>query len=331
MSIFNFIISVIISCIFSFSCSGFDIEKTQVSAIRIPLSGMAANPEAEFSSLAWYGDKLILMPENPEYFGDNHFFTMKKSEIISYLNDTSSAPPKTSLIRLSGDFSKIIPGYEGYEALEFIGDKAFLTIEAHTDSSMTGWLVSGTMNANGTQLDMDTSRQSQIPVPGYIPNYSAEALTVFDNKLVAFYEANGKMVNASPAAYQFDTNLNYLGKIKMPAIEYRITDACNTINGNTVWLINYFYPREKTELNPADDIFSTTGETETRRPVERLIHLSFNKQQISIVDKQPLDILITSQSGRNWEGVAALDNKGFLIVTDEYPETILAFVPFVTK
>ena len=31
---------------------------------------------------------------------------------------------------------------------------------------------------------------------------------------------------------------------------------------------------------------------------------------------------------RNWEGIARLEGRGFLLVTDQFPDTILAFVPY---
>jgi hypothetical protein len=31
--------------------------------------------------------------------------------------------------------------------------------------------------------------------------------------------------------------------------------------------------------------------------------------------------------GRNWEGLVRLDDRGFLLVTDLFPGTILGFVP----
>jgi hypothetical protein len=33
------------------------------------------------------------------------------------------------------------------------------------------------------------------------------------------------------------------------------------------------------------------------------------------------------EKSRNWEGLARLDKKGFLMIVDEHPRTILAFVP----
>ena len=36
--------------------------------------------------------------------------------------------------------------------------------------------------------------------------------------------------------------------------------------------------------------------------------------------------LIDDQNARNWEAIARLDNLGYLLATDKYPETIFAFV-----
>jgi hypothetical protein len=37
--------------------------------------------------------------------------------------------------------------------------------------------------------------------------------------------------------------------------------------------------------------------------------------------------LIDDLHPRNWEGLVRLDPHGFLLATDTYPETLLAFVP----
>lgn len=318
--------------LFCVSCNenngNFTNQSRAVSIVRIPLNGVAAQPDAEFSGLSWFGNTLVLMPENPETFDDHHFFSIRKSAIDSFISHPNGPSPNISTIQLIGDFSRLVPGYEGFEALAFMGRRAFLTIEAHSDTGMTGWLISGEMSADGKALTLDTTRRTAIPVPGNIRNYAAEALTVYGNTLIAFYEANGKNVNSAPAAYRFDTQLNYLGKLPMPAIEYRVTDACNTNSAGGLWLMNYFYPREYRKLHPADDIFSQNGHTETEHPVERILHMTISNNRLKIADKSALNIAVTSVKGRNWEGLARLDNKGFLVVTDQYPETILAFVPF---
>jgi hypothetical protein len=37
--------------------------------------------------------------------------------------------------------------------------------------------------------------------------------------------------------------------------------------------------------------------------------------------------LVSDDDTRNWEGLVRLDDYGFLLATDKYPRTILAFVP----
>jgi len=47
------------------------------------------------------------------------------------------------------------------------------------------------------------------------------------------------------------------------------------------------------------------------------------------VNQPPVELeLIDAQTSRNWEGIARLDKRGFLVVTDEHPGTILAFIPY---
>ena len=302
-----------------------------INYIQIPLSGIAAQSNAEFSGLAWYGDKLVLMPENPESFSDFHFFSITKSAIDSFLVNPKSGSPHISTIQLKGDFSSIIPGFEGFESIIFQGDRAYLTIEAHNDTRMTGWLVSGQMSADGNSLVLDTHLYSPIPVPGNIPNYASEAITIYKGELVTFYEANGKNVNNAPMAYRFDTGLNYMGNFPFPHIEYRITDASAVDSSGRFWLMNYYYPGEKRKLNPADDIFAANKATSTDHTVERLIHMKFKDNQIMVADSSTLEMASSIKNGNNWEGVARLGNKGFLVITDEYPETILAFIPFKAR
>jgi hypothetical protein len=52
---------------------------------------------------------------------------------------------------------------------------------------------------------------------------------------------------------------------------------------------------------------------------------------IALADRPPLQLALSDDLlgmiGRNWEGLARLDPRGFLLVTDTFPGTILAFVP----
>ena len=43
---------------------------------------------------------------------------------------------------------------------------------------------------------------------------------------------------------------------------------------------------------------------------------------------QPIQIELDEKASRNWEGIVRLDDRGFLVATDKYPEMILGFIPF---
>ena len=62
--------------------------------------------------------------------------------------------------------------------------------------------------------------------------------------------------------------------------------------------------------------------------VERLVELRFTDQGIAPTHRPPIQLeLIDDEHARNWEGVVRLGRRGMLIATDQYPSTMLAFVP----
>jgi len=62
------------------------------------------------------------------------------------------------------------------------------------------------------------------------------------------------------------------------------------------------------------------------RQVERIIKLNFTDAGIKLADQPPVQIPLI-HTARNWEGLALLDDRGFLLVTDKSPNTMLGFVP----
>ena len=61
--------------------------------------------------------------------------------------------------------------------------------------------------------------------------------------------------------------------------------------------------------------------------VERLLAFQFTEDGIVLAPLAPIQLqLLPDDEARNWEGIARLDERGFLLVTDKFPETILAFV-----
>jgi len=60
--------------------------------------------------------------------------------------------------------------------------------------------------------------------------------------------------------------------------------------------------------------------------VERLVQLQIEKDEILRVDQAPIYLkLLGFDIARNWEGVVMLDELGFLLITDSFPNSQLGF------
>ena len=90
---------------------------------------------------------------------------------------------------------------------------------------------------------------------------------------------------------------------------------------------------ERGKLNPAaDPELEKFGLPEGYDPdgcVERLLELQLTgDDRIVRTATPPINLkLSVGQDCRNWEAVARLDDRGFLLMTDKYPGTLLAYVP----
>lgn len=307
--------------------------------IHIPLSGPITKRKAEVSGIAWYDDYLILLPQYPRRL-DDAIFALPKASILAYLNARSSAPLEPQAIAFAdGAIAKDIQHFQGYEAIAFAGDRAFLTIESGRDNKMMGYLVAGDIAPDLSTLTLDVETITPIAPQSTLDNTTDETLFIVGDTLVTLYERNGVDINAAPVAHCFDFDLTPRDVIPFLNIEYRITDATEpTVTSSGAarfWAINYFYPGDKHPA-PIDPLAVQYGQGYTHRQhawVERLVLFEYTEAGITRVDQPPL-LLELSDAARNWEGLARLDDaesefqRGFLLVTDEHPETILAFVPY---
>ncbi|GAB4212843.1 MAG: hypothetical protein OHK0022_49220 [Roseiflexaceae bacterium] len=301
---------------------------------RLPLAGELTGSDAEISGLAWYGDYLIILPQYPDWASsgsDGKLFAIPKQQIIAVLDGTSTAAiTPQAIVLVAPGLKAAIKGFQGYEAIGFHGDQAFLTIEAG-DGQMQGYLVAGEIKPDLSTLIIDTTTVVALNTPAQIENATFESLVVLDDAVGVIYEANGKNVNPQPKLKLFDFALRPQPDRSFPAIEYRITDATPLAADNTFWAINYFFPDRENKYNPAEDMLRTTygtGPTHAQSSyVERLVELQLTDTGVSLVNTAPLLLqLAGGDDARNWEGIARLDDRGFLLMTDKFPETILAFV-----
>lgn len=323
----------------------------EVSVQEIPLDWPVQEERLallEISGLAWYGDILILLPQYPADFEDRIFF-LSRSEILDFLNRGVQKDGSGSALLRPMPLKLEAPGlpekiaayrdlklkFEGFEAIAFLGKRAFLTVEASVPNTnkMRGFLISGTMEANLSGLTLHPERLTEIPPQASVKNAADETLLIVDNQLVTIYEGNGKNINPFPRAHIFDLDLQLIQAIPLSTIEYRITDATGADAGRRFWCINYYYPGEREEYKPAEDEITAaygrgaSHHAATEERVERLVEFVYCDTEIRRVESPPIQLALNlSESPRNWEGIVRLDKRGFLLVTDEHPRTILAFV-----
>jgi hypothetical protein len=302
---------------------------------RIALSGPAADLSAEISGMAWYGDYLIMLPQYPHQLaevGDGFVFALHRADILAYLDGRSSGPLEPLAVPFEAPGLKDqIPEYEGYEGIAFSGDRAYLTIEAGEDDKMIGYIVSGWMAPDMGKLTVDTGNVTPIAVQTGLDNKSDEALIVLDDRIVTFYEVNGAALNPRPVAHAFSLDLQPLGTLPMAALEYRLTDAALAPGGNRFWVINTFFFYKDENLRPAfDPLAETFGEGPTHAKidaVERLVELEYSESGVRLTGTPPIQLELPTFITRNWEGLVLLDGRGFLLMTDRFPDTFLGFVP----
>lgn len=300
------------------------------SVIEIPMAGPVSKANAEVSGMTWYKDWLILLPQYPSVV-ENSLYAIHKSDLIAFIDDKREGPLTPRAIASNTADLEDLPNYEGVEAIAFNGETVYITVETDQGSEMAGYLVAGTIEQDMSTLTLDTSTVVSIPAQTSVDNYSEESVLVFDDVIMTLYEANGSQVNESPKVHRFDRQLSDLGAVPFPNVEYRITDATIPDAEGRFWAVNSIFEGSINKLKPAPDplvarygIGATHAEHNT---VERLVAFQYTADSVTLTDRRPVQLTLRSDGkARNWEGVARLDQRGFLLVTDRFPETILAFV-----
>jgi len=299
---------------------------------QIMLSGPITDGKAELSGLAWVGDNLVLLPQYPNVFdesGDGFLYYIPKAEIIAYLDGTSQAALEPHPIQLvAPDLTDQIRNYQGFESIGFSGQRAFLTIESGEGANMQGYLISGVLSPDLGVLLLDTSQLTEISPQAKSENHTDESILVLEDKIITFYEVNGEAVVADPVAHVFDYDLNSLGTVPMVNLEYRLTDTA-LASANEFWGIDYFFPGDTDLLPESDPVLKAFGMGKSQvdhAQVERLVKFQYSDSEITFVNTPPV-LLTLENDARNWEGLVVLGERGFLMATDKFPSTILAFVP----
>ena len=295
----------------------------------ILLSGLITNPKQEISGMDLYDNQIILLPENLGGF----LYMISKDEIINSLDKENPTPiePKQPAFH-TPDYSKSIPGFEGFEAIAFHGNNVYVTLEAKDDKTMRGYLAWGTIDPTTKEVTIPNENLLELETPIQVKNMTYESLLIHNNHVILFYEVQG--INLQKSVWQYQVSLIdfSVSKIEFPNIEYRITDVSRMDKQNRFWAINYHWPGDAKRIKPGPDPVSLMfGEGTTHQNsdvIERLIEMELNDGKIQFSGREPIQIELAEKTSRNWEGIVRLDDRGFLIATDKYPEMILGFIPF---
>lgn len=303
----------------------------------IPLGAPLNTPNAELSGLAWYGDFLVFLPQYPSRFsqkGDTGaLFALHRNDITAFLDGITQetlAPIRIPLLA-DGGLPQAIRGFEGFEAIGFYGSQVFLTIEASPALGMRGYLVSGEIAADLSAIRLAAQPLPELAAQSRSKNKSDEALLLDGDKVWTFYEVNGAALNPQPVARAFDLNLQPAGTLAFPNLEFRLTDASALDENGRFWVMNYQYPGDRNLLAARDPLADRYGLGETHTGssvVERLVQLEWSADGFVLTDTPPVYLqLLPGGEARNWEGLALLEGRGFLLVTDKFPQTLFGFVP----
>ena len=300
-------------------------EEAKVQEIK--LSGLITDKKQEISGMDWYQDRLFLLPENMGGF----LFSISKGEILDVIKGGKKLPitPKKTRFK-TPDYSSLIKGFDGFEAIAFNGDEIYISIESEHNGEMVSYLAWGNIDSKSLEVIINKKDLQTIKTPIQLNNISFESLLINDKDIIMIYEANGSNLRKNAKQTVISHKSKNISQINFPNIEYRITDVTRMDNNGRFWAINYFWPGDKKLLMPGnDDVLNRVKQGSSHSKldqIERLVEFQLNRDEISISDTKPIQLFLESDASRNWEAVARLDDKGLLIATDKHPKMILGYV-----
>ena len=308
--------------------------------VRVQLLALAPpfnEPDMEYSALTWCGDKLLMVPQFPDRHAPlDHaqFYTLSKAEILDAIqhSDTTVLSPLPVLLK-EGTVRSIPAKFEGYEAVVCDETDVWVTIEGvNSEGQHQAWLVRGQRAQIEEHEGIKLDDQSVVSLPSYskMHNMSEEALLKVGHNLISLHELNDARLGSPSQAYRYSSADKSLSTIPLSNLPYRITDSTKVDLHGRFWVINYLYSGDDFSREANDPLGAQYGIGKTHQTnfnVERLVEFQYNENGVQRVNRAPIQLALEGLEGRNWEGIARLDDRGFLLITDRYPTTLFGFVP----
>lgn len=310
------------------------LEEVEVVPLKLPEKLQAAS--FEYSGLAWYEDYLVLLPQYPEggySSGDGNLFAIAKEDLLLAVENPEFELPVREVPIKNSNLRNVVKGFEGFESVLFVDQDIYLTVESHGGDPMMGYLIKGQVTGELASITLDPDSLVELEPLSSAEKATFEAMTYWGGDIYVLYEHNSKQREAQPVAYQFNLDLMFESEISFPVIDYRVTDATISDLSGNFWVVNYFFPGDTHLAVKEDALISYYGQGATHassEPVERLLQLRVEDGKISRVDQAPIYLqLLEDNIARNWEGVVLLDDLGFLLITDSFPNSQLGFCPIL--
>jgi len=314
-------------------------EAAETAVTYLPLSGPVADREAELSALDWCGEQLVMVPQYLNFddhsnHQQGHWYQLAKQSVIDYLAAIDAGQKPAQLVPAAIPVTQIdkleaLPGYDGIEAFVCVGDEAFIAVEIDRWGTREATVPARLVKTDaGWQVEEVGERLKSLSGIG---NKGNEALLLTEQGLISIHEINSERFQGhTPQALRLNKKLKPVAKVAMAEIPYRLTDATQLDAEGKFWVSNYQWRGDSDLRQPVDPFWQQFGQGASHvhsEDVERLIELQWTGQEIVFTGRPPIDLQLIAESGRNWEGIVRLDQRGFLLVTDKYPATLLGFVP----
>jgi len=295
-----------------------------VAVKLLPLAGEAARASQEFSGMAWRGDTLMMMPEDPD-----HLYALPRAALAEAIAAENPAALRPAEIPFENpEVFRALECFDGLEGLTVDGDRVWFVVEARCFCAMTAHVVSGRFEEDPPRVVLE-AETIEVPLAHQRCNMAMESILFDNTRLVLLEEANGANLIDAPRASVLALESGALSHAALPHIEYRVTDAAALDAEGRFWVTNYLWPGEYLLLEPATDAFRP-GAAEPVGPgvpVERLLELKREGDRIVPTDTPPLVLEADPDSPRNWEGLVRWGDEGFLLITDSHPGTLLGYLP----
>lgn len=306
--------------------------ETQVRLI--PLPEPLNRSKAQISGLSWCRGELVLLPQYPEFAhakgSAKYIYHFTEQQLINFVSGLEPVLQFTTWELEENGLREKIIGFDGYEGIACEQEEIWFTLEVDTDQGQSdSYLVPARFSNDRVELLPDLARR--VRSQSRLPNTADEALLIRAGEVFSFHELNSRAHLTSTVAHIYSPDIDSFKTLEFPDLPYRLTDVTQTDEQGRFWGINYFYGGDKFMEQSDDPLFERYGQGATHMQesnVERLLEFQITDTGIKYTGRPPIQLALTREDGRNWEGIARLKDKGLLIVTDEYPQTYFGFVPF---